>query len=62
MQKGRRSNPNIQCLQIVPSTIIGSSVKQALEILEAAENMGLAVNGDRGVVKEIARQLERNEL
>ncbi|KAL1817606.1 hypothetical protein ACET3Z_020180 [Daucus carota] len=63
LQKGRRSNPNTQCLQIVPSSIIGSSVKQALEILEAAENMGLAVNGDRDtVVKEIARQLEMNEL
>ncbi|WOH04735.1 hypothetical protein DCAR_0624147 [Daucus carota subsp. sativus] len=62
-QKYRRSSLTTQYLQIVPSTVVGSSVKQALEILETAENMGLAVRGDREVVvKEIARQLEKNEL
>lgn len=63
IQKGKRNFAASQVLQVVPTAVVGSSVKQALEILEAAENMGLAVNGDRDVVvKEIARKLEMNEL
>ncbi|KAL1829491.1 hypothetical protein ACET3Z_007903 [Daucus carota] len=62
-QKGKRNFAASQVIQVVPTAVVGSSVKQALEILEAAENMGLAVNGDRVVVvKEIARKLEMNEL
>ena len=61
--KARRNNVVDKCLQIIPAKVLGSSVKQALEILEAAENMGLSINGDREVVvKEIAKKIELNEL
>lgn len=61
--RNRKKSIEDRSTQIVPSKVVGSTVKQALEILEAAENMGLAVKGDREVVvKEIARQLELNEL
>ena len=50
-------------LQLVPAGLVGRSVKEALEIISSAENMGLVIKGDREeVVKAIARRLESGEL
>ena len=43
--------------------MVGSSVKEALEIIATAENMGLSIVGDREiVVQEIAKKLEAGVL
>lgn len=42
---------------------MGSSVKEALEILKSAEYMGLEIKGDREeVVKNIAQRLDSGEI
>lgn len=62
-QKAKKMLTEVNYLQAIPSNVVGSSVKQALNILEAAENIGLAVKGNREeVVREIARKLELKEL
>ncbi|KAL1809023.1 hypothetical protein ACET3Z_026013 [Daucus carota] len=51
------------CTQIIPIGLVGSSVKEALEILKSAEYMGLEIKGDREeVVKNIAQRLDSGEI
>ncbi|KAL1802125.1 hypothetical protein ACET3Z_030772 [Daucus carota] len=50
-------------LQVIPNRVVGSSVKEALEIIETAENMGLTIVGDKELVaQEIAKKLEAGVL
>ncbi|KAL1822527.1 hypothetical protein ACET3Z_009305 [Daucus carota] len=58
----KRNNFNNN-LQLVPVNVIGRNVREALAILESAENMGLVCNEDRDeVIKEIVRRLDSKEL
>ena len=62
-QKTKRKLATNNCLQVIPTAVVGSTVKEALSILETAENMGLHINGNREVVvKEVERRLFEGEL
>lgn len=50
-------------LQTIPIQVAGSNVKEALAILESAENMGLVCRGDREmVIKQIVKKLDDKVL
>lgn len=61
--KKRRGEKSLAKMEIIPTRVVGSSVKEALEILATAENMGLLIQRDRNVViKEIANRIEAKNL
>lgn len=63
MQLAKKRNARTNCLQILPNKVIGSSVKEAMEIIATAENMGFSIVGDREIVEqEIARKLDDGVL
>lgn len=62
-QRSKKRNNFNNELQLVPVNVIGSNVREALAILESAENMGLVCNEDRDeVIKVIVRRLDSKEL
>lgn len=62
-QRRRRKEARVSHVEVVPTGMVGSSVKEALEIIASTENMGLTILGERAVVvKEIVKRLERKEL
>lgn len=62
-QQKRAKELLVPRFEVIQSRVVGSSVKEALEILATTENMGLEIVGEREVViQEIARRLDRREL
>ncbi|KAL1826941.1 hypothetical protein ACET3Z_005353 [Daucus carota] len=61
--KRRSKQSPKSCLQLIPLGLSSRTVREALEIISSAENMGLVIKGDREeVIQAIARRLEKGEL
>ena len=63
MAKWKNVNNKEQCLQVVYANLEGNSVKEALEILNSAEVMGLVASNNREeVLQAIVMRLDKGEL
>ncbi|KAL1810147.1 hypothetical protein ACET3Z_027137 [Daucus carota] len=61
--KWKNSNLEKDGWQVIPNNLQGNSVKEALEILNSAESMGLVVSSNREVVLQaIVARLEKGEV